>query len=140
MSDTTNTSTVPESWPQEFWNTLESWEQDVVAALHDAGLVFSADIWPYVKIAFTTLLSIAGKAALSAEVAAIPTELAGNVVAAAAAVGAAITGAVSVNVKAVAETEGKAALDAVQADPNATADEKAVAAEGENLLNPPANQ
>jgi len=142
MSDTTNTSvpvptavsTVSPSWTQEAWDAIETWEQDLVAYLHHAGLIFEADIWPFIKAGLGVLLSVAGKAALQAEIAAIPAEMSGNVVVAAAAVGAAITGAVAANAEAIAKTEGDAAAAAIQADPNATVTEKALAAEGETLI------
>jgi hypothetical protein len=109
-------------------------EQDAVNFIEQIAGLFEQDVWPYVKAGFLTLLSVAGKAAMQAEIAAIPLEISGNITAAAAAVGAAITGAVAANAQAVLVTEGKQAISAVEADPNATDAEKAVAAEAEKLV------
>ena len=130
MSDPTNTTTVPatvasESWTEAAWAELQVWEQDAVAALHEAGLIFSADVWPFVKAGLSQLFSVAGKAALDAEIAAIPAELSGNVTVAAAAVGAAISGAVAANAGAIAKDAAAKADAAVDADPNSTAVDKA---------------
>lgn len=129
MSDQTNTTTVPavvsESWTEEAWAVLHTWEQDAIAALHEAGLIFSADVWTFVKAGLGQLFSIAGKAALDAEIAAIPAELSGNMTVAAAAVGAAISGAVAANAGAIAKDAAAKADAAVDADPNSTAVDKA---------------
>jgi hypothetical protein len=123
-----------EDFLQKVEDEFSELEQDAVNEFEKIKALFSADVWPYVKAGFLTLLTISGKAAMQAEVAAIPLELTGNVASAAAAVGAAISGAVAANAEAVAITEGKQALAAINADPNATDGEKALAAEGEKLI------
>ena len=124
----------PETLGQEIEDEAVTLYDDAKVELEKVAALFSADVWPYIKAGFMQLLTVAGKAAMQAEVAAIPLELAGQETAAAAAVGAAITSAVVTNAAAVAKTEGKAALSTIAADPNATDGEKALAAEGETLV------
>lgn len=109
-------------------------ETDAKVEVEKISALFSADVWPYVKAGILTLLTVGGKAAMQAEVAAIPLEVSGNLAAAAGAVGAAITGAVASNAEGVAETEGEAVVEAVEADANATDGEKALAAEAQTLI------
>lgn len=105
-------------------------ENDAVVEAEKIAALFEGDVWPYVKAGILTLLTVAGRAALKAEVAAIPAELAGDIGIAAAGVGAAIAGAVEANASAIIEDEAAQATAAVNADPNATDEEKALVAKG----------
>ncbi len=70
MTDTTLTPAVPaaaaETWGQEEWALLEGWEQDAIGALHEAGMIFRADVWPAVKAGLGLFLSQLGKAIFGA--------------------------------------------------------------------------
>lgn len=114
-------------------------EQDAIHGVEQIAALFSADVWPFVKAGILTLLTVAGKAALNAEVASIPLELSGNVGAAAAGVGAAITSAVATNALAVAETEGQRAAATIASDPNATVAEQNLATEIKSVIPPATN-
>jgi hypothetical protein len=120
------------------WENIESefvaLENDAINTVEAIAGLFEQDVWPYVKAGILTLLTVAGKAAMQAEVAAIPLEISGQVGAAASAVGAAIAGAVNATAEAVAITEGRLAVAAVNADANANDAEKAVANEVDKLL------
>ena len=109
-------SVKPETWEQEAWDVLEGWEQDVVADLHAAGQVFTADVWPAIKTAIVTLLTQEGKAICSAVVGSITDPSALPEV-----VGAAIVVTATKDAPADALNAVSAAQNAVAADPAAQA-------------------
>lgn len=120
MTDTTLTSVVPEAaketWGQEAWELLESWEQDAIGALHEAGMIFSADVWPALKAGLGLFCGQLGKAIFGAVAASLadPSALP-------AAVGAAIVLTATVNGSADALNAISNAQSAVANDPAAQA-------------------
>jgi hypothetical protein len=100
-------------------------ENNAVVVLENVNFLFSKDVWPYVKAGILSLLTVAGKAAIQAELAAIPLEIRGDLATAAMAVGAAITSAVNTNAGAILQDEGAKANAAIDADPDTTETEKA---------------